>query len=171
GLDFSYYTKKTSNQILKADVFRATGLNTALINAGVISNKGIEAQMTFKPIRAADEGGFGWDMTVNYGKNKNKVDQLYGNLQTVALGPTHWGLSVEARKGQPYGAMFGVGYLRCGNYDPTSTTNPIEQARLTALKNATSTCPADGSANGELYLSSAGTPLAEPSAAKRVLGV
>jgi len=49
---------------------------------------------------------------VNYGRNRNRVDELYGNLQTVALGPTHWSLSVEARKDYPYGAMFGVGYQR-----------------------------------------------------------
>ncbi|HJQ19491.1 MAG TPA: TonB-dependent receptor, partial [Gemmatimonadaceae bacterium] len=172
GLDLTYYTKRTSNQILKADVSRASGFSTALINAGVISNRGIEAQLSLTPIRVASEGAFGWDMTVNYGKNKNKVDELYGNLQTVALGPSHWGLTVEARKGYPYGAMFGVGFLRCGDYsfDP-ATTSATEQARLTALKNATTACPADGSANGELLLSSKGYPLPEPASAKRVLGV
>lgn len=111
GLDLSYYTKKTSNQILSAEVSKASGFNTALVNAGVISNRGIETQLTLTPIRTSN-GRFEWNMTVNYGKNTNKVDALYGNLQTVALGPTHWYLSVEARKGYPYGAMFGVGYLR-----------------------------------------------------------
>src|SRR5262249_33551354 len=79
------------------------------VNAGVISNRGIEAQLSLTPIRASN--GFEWDMTVNYGKNKNKVDALYGDLQTVALG-SYWYLSVEARKGYPYGAMFGVGFQR-----------------------------------------------------------
>ena len=50
-------------------------------------------------------------MTANYGRNRNRVDQLYGDLQTVQLG-SFWYLSVEARKGQPYGSMFGVGYQR-----------------------------------------------------------
>ena len=112
GLDFTYYTKKTSNQILSAEVSKASGFNTALVNAGVISNRGVEAQLTFAPIRSERLGGFGWDVTVNYGRNKSRVGDIYGDLQTVALGPTHWGLSVEARKGYPYGAMFGVGYLR-----------------------------------------------------------
>ena len=67
--------------------------------------------------------------------------------------------------------MFGVGFLRCGNYDPNSTTNPGEKARLTALASATVACPANGSANGQLLLSGAGLPIAEPSSAKRVLGV
>jgi TonB-linked SusC/RagA family outer membrane protein len=170
GLDLTYYTKKTSNQILKADVSRASGFSTALVNAGVISNRGVEVQLSLTPIRASNAGGFGWDISVNYGKNKNKVDELYGDLQTVSLGSL-WYLSVEARKGQPYGAMFGVGYLRCGKYDPNSTTDPNEKARLAALAAATTACPADGSANGELLLRSNGTPRPEPATAKRVLGV
>ena len=111
GLDFSYYTKKTSNQILKADISKASGFNTGLVNAGVISNRGVEAQLNLVPVRT-DDGVFEWNMTVNYGRNRSRVDDLYQDLQTVALGPTHWYLSVEARKGEPYGAMYGVGFRR-----------------------------------------------------------
>ena len=167
GLDVSYYTKKTSNQILTAEVSKASGFNSALVNAGVISNRGIEAQVNLTPIRTND-GRFEWDMTMNYGRNKNRVDALYGNLQTISLGGL-WYLTDEARLGYPYGSMFGVGYLRCGNYDPTSTSDPVQQARLSALAAATTACPKDGSANGELLLRS-GHPQAEPSSAKRVLG-
>ena len=39
---------------------------------------------------------------MNYGQNKSRVDDLYGNLQTVALG-SYWYLSVEARKGTTTG--------------------------------------------------------------------
>ena len=46
GLDLSYYTKKTSNQILTADVSKASGFDKALVNAGVISNRGVEAQVS-----------------------------------------------------------------------------------------------------------------------------
>jgi TonB-linked SusC/RagA family outer membrane protein len=111
GLDLSYYTKKTSNQILTASVSSASGFSSALVNAGVISNRGVEAQLNVTPIRSTRSGGFEWDVTANYGRNRNRVDELYGDLQTVNLG-SFWYLSVEARKGQPYGSMFGVGYQR-----------------------------------------------------------
>ena len=107
--DLTYYTKRTSNQILAAEVSKASGFNSAILNAGVISNKGFEAQVTAIPLRLSN--GFEWETSINYGRNKNRVEELYGNLQTVALG-SHWFLSVEARKGYPYGAMFGVGYQR-----------------------------------------------------------
>jgi hypothetical protein len=134
GLDFTYYTKRTSNQILSAEVSKASGFNTALVNAGVISNRGTEAQLTFAPIRSERQGGFGWDVTVNYGQNRSRVDDLYGDLQTVALGPTHWSLSVEARKGYPYGAMFGVGFLRDSATGELLLKNGLPQAEPSSQK-------------------------------------
>jgi TonB-linked SusC/RagA family outer membrane protein len=111
GLDFTYYTKRTSNQILAAEISKAAGFNTALVNAGVISNRGVELQLTAIPVRLAN--GFEWEASVNYGRNRNRVEELYGDLQSVQLGlAPHWGLTVEARKGHPYGSLFGVGYLR-----------------------------------------------------------
>jgi hypothetical protein len=108
--DLTYYSKRTSNQILAADISRASGFSSAVLNAGVISNKGIEAQVTAIPVRL--NNGFEWEASVNYGRNRNRVEELYGNLQSVALGPNHWFLTIEARKGYPYGSMFGVGYRR-----------------------------------------------------------
>jgi TonB-linked SusC/RagA family outer membrane protein len=113
GLDLTYYSKRTSNQILAAEVSKASGFYAAFVNAGVISNKGVEAQLTAIPVRL--NNGFEWEASLNYGWNKNKVEELYGDLQTVQLGPSHWGMTVEARLGEPYGAFFGVGYLRDAN--------------------------------------------------------
>jgi hypothetical protein len=36
--------------------------------------------------------------------------ELFGDLETLVIG-TYWSLNVEARKGEPYGALFGNGYL------------------------------------------------------------
>lgn len=171
GVDLTYYNKRTSNQILNLDVSPASGYTTAMVNAGEISNKGVEAQLTFSPLRSMDGRGLSWDVTVNYAKNTSKVEELYGNVQTVQLaGTSNWGLTVEARKGYPYGAMFGTSFLRCGNYDPLPTDNELEKARKAALKAATAACPADGSANGQLLLSLRGRPRGEPTTAKSVIG-
>jgi TonB-linked SusC/RagA family outer membrane protein len=110
GLDFTYYDQKSTNQILYADVSRAAGFTKALVNAGVLTNKGIEAQFTAVPVEMANS--FKWNVTVNYGMNRNQVKELYGSLQTVQLGPSHWGATVEARKGEPYGAIYGNPFLR-----------------------------------------------------------
>lgn len=133
ALDFTYYTKKTSNQILKAEISKASGFNTGLVNAGVISNRGVEAQLNLVPVRTQN-GDFQWDVTVNYGRNKSRVDELYGDLQTVQLGPTHWYLSVEARKGYPYGAMFGVGFQRDSATGQLLLTNGLPRPEPSSKK-------------------------------------
>jgi hypothetical protein len=54
---------------------------------------------------------FQWDMTVNFGKNRSTVTDLFGDTEALVLG-TYWGVNVEARKGQPYGTLFGSAYER-----------------------------------------------------------
>jgi Outer membrane receptor for ferrienterochelin and colicins len=132
GLDLTYYTKKTTNEIMPAEVSKASGFSTALVNAGILSNRGIEAQLSLTPIRLSN--GFEWDMTLNYGKNKNKIEALYGNLQTVAIGSSHWGLTVEARKGYPYGSMFGVGYKRDSSTNELLLSDGLPQPQSASQK-------------------------------------
>jgi outer membrane receptor protein involved in Fe transport len=110
GFVLTYYDRSTKNQILGVQVSRASGYNTQRLNAGEIRNWGWELLLTANPIRS--EGGFRWITTVNWSKNNSEVTELYGDLETLVLG-TYWSLNIEARKGEPYGAMFGNGVLRC----------------------------------------------------------
>ncbi|MDQ6611183.1 MAG: TonB-dependent receptor, partial [Gemmatimonadota bacterium] len=107
--DGTYYNKITKDQIINLTVAPATGFSSVAINAGQISNRGFEAQLSLRPFRSAR--GLNWTSTFNYGKNRSKVDALTGDLQTVILG-SNWSVNVEARKGQPYGVLFGAPYTR-----------------------------------------------------------
>ncbi|HEY9515515.1 MAG TPA: SusC/RagA family TonB-linked outer membrane protein [Gemmatimonadaceae bacterium] len=109
SLDATYYDKLTSNQIIPAQVSGASGFTSAVLNAGSVSNKGVELQLGATPIRT--DGGFSWDINVNFAKNKSQVTSLYQDLETVVLG-SYWSLTVEARKGQEYGALYGTPLLR-----------------------------------------------------------
>ena len=109
SFDGTYYNKLTSNQIIPAQITPAIGYTSAIVNAGTISNRGVELQLSGAPLRSA--GGLDWDVTVNWSTNSSRVVSLYPGLQTVVLG-TYWGLSVEARQGQPYGTLHGNPYLR-----------------------------------------------------------
>ena len=79
-----------------------------MLNAGALENSGWELLLRANPIRTRD---FSWDLTVNWSKNTSKVTELYGDLETLVLGG-RFGLYVEARLGEPYGVLFGNGYLR-----------------------------------------------------------
>lgn len=107
--DGTYYNKLTRDQIIPAQITAATGFTSAIVNAGTLSNKGIEGQLNITPIRTS--GGFTWDVTANYSRNRSEVVSLYQGLQTVVLG-TYWGLSVQARQNQPYGTLYGNPYMR-----------------------------------------------------------
>ena len=110
GLGFDFYHEQTSDVILP--VTNSTGLIVAT-NAGTMSNKGIEATVS---TRIGDaERGFGWSVRANAAKNWNTVEQLYGSTSAIPLGPEQWGLSVQARTGQPLGALMGYRFLRASN--------------------------------------------------------
>lgn len=108
SLDMSYYRKATRNQIINLTLAPTTGFASKSINAGKIMNAGFEAQANVTPIRTQN---FEWDATFNYSQNANKVVSLYPGLKTIVLNGT-WGQNVEARVGQPYGALYGNTYLR-----------------------------------------------------------
>ncbi|MBD2751613.1 SusC/RagA family TonB-linked outer membrane protein [Spirosoma validum] len=108
GLDVTYYSKESSNQILSVNVSNATGFSSKWLNAGRIQNRGVEIQLTGSPVKTSR---FQWDVTLNWARNQNKVVELADGLDTYTLGTVR-GMTVEARKGQPYGTFFGQGFLR-----------------------------------------------------------
>lgn len=101
--DGSYYTKATRNQIFTIPVSPASGFLTKSVNAGEITNKGLEFLLGISPIRNA--GGFSWTSTFNYSRNKSMVTSLAPGIKTFILGST-WYTNIEARAGQPYGSIF-----------------------------------------------------------------
>ena len=108
-LDGSVYSKSTRNQIFNVTISPATGFSSKSINAGQIDNRGVEALLTLVPIRTT--GGLEWSTTFNYTHNRSKVAALAPGIQTIVLGST-WGVSTQARLGDPYGDLYGYRFLR-----------------------------------------------------------
>ena len=167
GVDVTYYDKSTANQILGVQLSASTGFRNKILNAGRISNKGIEATLRLTPVSLANS--FQWDVTTTYARNRSKVEELFGDLETVVLG-TYWGLTVQARKGEPYGAMVGTAIRRdaqgnavigangrwlaapsaqvLGNYNPDWTGSLLNQFRF---KNFDLSVLLDTKQGGELF--------------------
>ncbi len=108
GLDFSYYTMLSSNQILPVDLAGTTGYTSAVLNAGTLSSKGFEVVLSATPIRKRD---FGWDILVNYTRNRTIVEELAEGLEALQIGG-FTGTGMFHIKGQPYGVLYGGAYLR-----------------------------------------------------------
>ena len=109
GLDVTYYSQTTKDQILGVEISKASGYNTRILNAGKITNKGIEISISGTPVKLP--GGFSWDVSLNWARNRNKVVELAEGLTTYTLA-TQRGMSSEARVGQPYGTFYGVGFQK-----------------------------------------------------------
>ncbi len=114
GFVLTRYDSKTRNQILSVQTSASSGFNTANINAGEVRNWGWELQLNATPVRASN--GFSWDVTVNFDKNNNEVTELYGDMEaqnmTLEGRDNYWSMNVQARKGHPFGVLFGNGFLR-----------------------------------------------------------
>lgn len=131
NLSTTYYRDVTRDQILGVDVSSASGINSSLINAGEVSNRGLEASLTVTPILAEE---FQWDVTANFNKNVNKVVDLAEGLETYNLsaGGVIFGPQIQAREGEAYGAMVQPSLRRNTNGEvvfsptgvPETTSNP-----------------------------------------------
>lgn len=108
-IDASYYAKATTNEIVQLSLAPETGFNQASLNAGKLTNKGIEGLLTVIPIQTAS--GFQWTSTFNYAANRSKLVSLYPGVSNYVIGST-WTINEEARVGQPYGAIFATPYKR-----------------------------------------------------------
>ncbi len=109
SLDVTYYNSKTENQIIAIPVSASSGYTSKVINAGNITNKGIE--ITFGAVPFKSDNGFNWDIFLNWAKNNNEVVELAEGVEQLELG-TYWDMKLMAIPGQPYGSLYGADFLR-----------------------------------------------------------
>ncbi|TDS09760.1 SusC/RagA family TonB-linked outer membrane protein [Sphingobacterium paludis] len=110
GIDATYYSRITTNDILKPNISQTSGFLSGFINAGKISNKGVELMITGTPIR---RDKFRWNITYNYAYNQSKIIELAPGLDFVEVGT---GISGAVRilnaVGLPYGTVRGWKLLK-----------------------------------------------------------
>jgi len=109
SFDATYYAKSTRNQILNLTLPPSSGFGSVAINAGEIQNKGAEVLIGATPVRLAN--GLEWNTSLTWARNRGKVVELSGSLQTVQIGSA-WNATVEARLNEPYGVIRGIPLLR-----------------------------------------------------------
>lgn len=108
----TYYNQDNKNQVLSLDVSGASGYTSAVINAGEISNHGVEFTVGGVPLRTKD---FNWNSTFNLSRNKSMVKSLYPGLNTLVLDQnTYSGVSMflDANVGEAFGSLVGNAYQR-----------------------------------------------------------
>ena len=110
GIDFTYYNKESLDQIIPVAVSGASGYSFQILNAGKITNKGIELFVTGTPVRTKDNK-FEWTITANFAKNKNQVVELYPGIDNLQLGTAPFLVTVNAKVGEEYGQLMGTDFI------------------------------------------------------------
>ncbi len=92
-----YYNNTSKDQIIPVSLPGSTGAQYTLINAGSITNQGIEATLQQYFLRKKK---FVWSATAIFSRNISKVNYITDNITNVSLG----GIWMEARgqAGDPY---------------------------------------------------------------------
>lgn len=70
------YSSKTTDLLLERSIPLVTGFTRVYDNLGETANKGIEVTLTTRNIETKD---FGWESTIVFAANKNKIVDLYGD--------------------------------------------------------------------------------------------
>ena len=103
SFDVAYYNRESDKQIYSLDMDHSTGFTAQNANLGKISNKGIEALVSFTPIRTKD---WTWNISWNFTKNWSKVlslpQELGGEVQIYGFSG---GTGMYAIVGEPVGTF------------------------------------------------------------------
>lgn len=128
GIDITYYNKKTTDDILNAQVSLASGFGAKVVNIGEMSNRGIELLVYGTPIRNKD---FEWETSLNLGYNKNEVVSLLDpeNDEEVmdVEQSRHLHAFIKHYEGLPYSQVSGYKYLKDSNGDLVLNASGLPQ--------------------------------------------
>ena len=108
NVDFSFYTRTTSDQIFSLPVDPATGYTSMVTNFGKVRNTGIELLVNTTPVRTRD---FRWDLGFNFSKNNNKVLSMPASLEGGMVNINSFSAGndavyMRAVEGLPMGELF-----------------------------------------------------------------
>lgn len=103
GIDLAYYDKITKDQIFSVNVPAVTGFLTKTLNAGEISNKGVELGVDYTPINSPR--GLRWNIFAAFSKNVSLVEKLADGIDFINPGFRQSAYGNVLMVGQPYGAF------------------------------------------------------------------
>ncbi|MBC6993407.1 SusC/RagA family TonB-linked outer membrane protein [Neolewinella lacunae] len=141
GLDLTYFTQQTENQILSLPVPLSSGYREQIINGGSVSANGLEAILSLRPVWTDK---FKWQSRFNFSTTRARVDALPEGTERFTLAFSRVYNSVDqtvffiVEPGGEIGDIWGTGYLKneAGEFVLTAAGNYIADNTLRKLGNA-----------------------------------
>ena len=108
GVDYTYSRQNVTDQIFAVPLAGSTGVSQLVMNAGAVHTNAHEVIVYATPVKTND---FQWDLSVNYSKIVNMVDELAEGVESIFLGGFVTP-QVRAGIGYTYPVIYGVSYVR-----------------------------------------------------------
>lgn len=132
SISLNYYKSNSFNQLLTLDIPVATGYSTSYLNAGNIQNQGVEAIINASPVKNRN---FSWDVSFNFGMNRNKVVELSDEIKKLSIGYLEQGALPEINEGGSFGDLVAHVWHKNdkGQYEVDADGRPMGSNRLNVL--------------------------------------
>ena len=135
GLDATYYDINSQDQFIRVNE-PSVIYASFFVNAGEITNKGIEVTLSGKPIVTDN---LTWSTAINYSNNTNKIVELYEGIEVINQGgATGENVNVQLRAGGSISDVYGTIFQRDdqGRILIDATGAPEKEADFGLLGNA-----------------------------------
>ena len=131
GFDVAGYYSSGTNQILEIDVDPIVGASSMTINAGEITNQGIELSLNATPVKTRD---FTWDININWYKNIQKLVSLQDGYDPAIPYEQNMGTTIGGRLhdysyiGQEMHQLYGIALTKApqGSYYTDASGNQVD---------------------------------------------
>ncbi|MEO1258537.1 MAG: SusC/RagA family TonB-linked outer membrane protein [Bacteroidota bacterium] len=135
GIDGTFYTRKSEDQIIAINISNTSGFQRAFVNSGELQTVGGEIILNVNPVRTKD---LDWNVAFNFSKWKTTVESLPPGVQTQFLdgftGTQINNIAPETdadgnvTRTYEYGQILGGAFQRVntpeGIFDPNAEYNP-----------------------------------------------
>jgi TonB-dependent SusC/RagA subfamily outer membrane receptor len=137
GLDFaalnrhvdggvSLYREIASNVLVP----RVDATSSVVANGARLRNHGVEGTLSLRG--GERQHSLAWELTTTASLNYNRVEDLPDGVGSIALGPSQYGVGVEAIAGLPFGELTGYKLRRDGETGALILRDGLPQADSTA---------------------------------------
>ncbi|EAQ99730.1 SusC/RagA family TonB-linked outer membrane protein [Maribacter sp. HTCC2170] len=107
GLDLTYYNINSQDQFIRINQ-PIEDYTSFFVNAGEITNKGVEITLSGKPIVTED---LTWSTAFNYSNNTNEIVELHPDTQNIGQGGAE-GISIRMVEGGSIGDIYARKFQR-----------------------------------------------------------
>ncbi|HCP41285.1 MAG TPA: hypothetical protein DIT65_05780, partial [Cryomorphaceae bacterium] len=109
NVDVTLYQQTSQDLIVAVPVAGSSGFTSTFLNAGTMTNTGVEVQLNANLVKTDD---FTWDAGMTFTRNRNVVETLADGVDVIGLPWGFFGANQRLVEGEAYGTLYGDDWAR-----------------------------------------------------------